>query len=178
MAATLASQDSERRRFPRHKCSGSVELFRQGNRCGWGRVNEISECGCYVEIFQFLPIDTEVQLKLLLGNEQLELNGRVALHDPGMGMGLEFVSLTDEQQAVLAQMASTLAAAQQPERPPELLVAPPHSAIARPTDYLSWQEAQQIITRAFKQLSERGSLTRQELVDIVNSTGQANSARA
>ena len=171
MANAAATDPPDRRRYPRFACSGSVEIYRDGARCGWGRVNEISQCGCYVEIFQMLPIGTEVQLRLTCANSLLEVNGRVALHDPGMGMGMEFIGLSPAQQVSLHRIVRSITAESSPQQQQKPAAAAP-GAQGRPADQITWEIAQEIIARVFKHLSEKGSLSRLELIEIVSTHGK------
>lgn len=83
-------QLSDRRRFPRHSCTGTAEIIQNGTRWAWGKYRDISRSGCFLEIYRPLPIGTEVQLRLTIEGSVLETGVKVSWAIPKVGMGLIF----------------------------------------------------------------------------------------
>jgi PilZ domain len=156
-------QNSERRHSSRVPCTGAAEIFQRGSRRGWGRVNEISHGGCYIEIIQLLSIGAEAQLRLTIADTLLDIGAKVVSNHPAMGMGMEFMAVSQEQKSKLAQILRSITAiavspaAQQAEN------SQPNAAAVR----ITREAAPRILSKIIKRINEKGVLTRQELVDIV-----------
>ena len=59
---------------------------------------DISGNGCYVESMLPYPPGTNLKAQLLMGSERLTTSAVVRTCDLGLGMGIEFMTLTTEQQ--------------------------------------------------------------------------------
>jgi hypothetical protein len=94
---TVVRQDN-RRKFARHKISYPVELRDERVNTPL-RVNatDISGNGCYVETVMPLPVATALRVDLWIEEERLTPSAIVRTRDPGVGMGIEFTGLTEEQ---------------------------------------------------------------------------------
>lgn len=94
---TTARQDN-RRKFARHKISYPVELRDERVNTPL-RVNatDISGNGCYVETVMPLPVATSLRVDLWIEDERLTPSAIVRTRDPGVGMGIEFTGLTEDQ---------------------------------------------------------------------------------
>ena len=94
---TTQHQDN-RRRFARHKISFPLELRDERVNTPL-RVNatDISGNGCYVETVMPLAVATSLRVDLWMGEERLAPSAVVRTRDPGVGMGIEFTGLTEEQ---------------------------------------------------------------------------------
>ena len=86
----------DRRRSVRVQCSISVELHPVGQQVIWGKASDLSLGGCFVEMPMPLPVNTEFEIALWLGETKLRLQGEVASASPGFGMGVRFTSLSPE----------------------------------------------------------------------------------
>jgi hypothetical protein len=86
-----------RRKFQRHKISFPLE-FRDERVNTPMRVNatDVSGNGCYVETAMPLAISTSLRLEFWIEEERLSASATVRTRDPGVGMGIEFTGLTDE----------------------------------------------------------------------------------
>jgi hypothetical protein len=74
------------------------------------RVDDVSLGGCFVNTFGRVEISEEVNLQILLpSGEWLPLRGVVASYQPGVGFGLSFTSLTEEEVATLKELLATAA---------------------------------------------------------------------
>jgi PilZ domain-containing protein len=66
------------------------------------RVDDISLGGCFVNTYGKAELGESVDLEIQLASGQwLPLRGVVASYQPGVGFGLSFDSLTDEETVVL-----------------------------------------------------------------------------
>src|SRR5271165_2444428 len=53
---------AEKRRSPRYKCEGSIEIFQEGSDLRtWATFTDISMHGCYVEATATFPVGTDVR---------------------------------------------------------------------------------------------------------------------
>jgi hypothetical protein len=126
-------------------------------------VNEISHGGCYIEKNQLLSVGTEAQLRFTIADTLLDIGAKVVSNHPAMGMGMEFMAVSQEQKSKLAQILRTITvtnaspAAQQAEN------SQPSTAAVR----ITREAAPDILSKIIKRINEKGVLTRQELVDIV-----------
>lgn len=74
------------------------------------RVDDVSLGGCFVNTFGHVELNEEVNLQILLpSGEWLPLRGFVASHQPGVGFGLSFTSLSEEEVAALKELIETSA---------------------------------------------------------------------
>jgi PilZ domain len=93
---TQMRQDN-RRKFARHRISFPLELRDERVNTPL-RVNatDISGNGCYVETIMPLPIGTALRVDLWIEQERLSPTAVVRTRDPGVGMGIEFTGLPEE----------------------------------------------------------------------------------
>jgi hypothetical protein len=99
----------ERRRWPRMKCSVSVELRAKGQAVIWGKASDLSQGGCFIEMAIPLHTGTSFGIALWLGEAKLHLQGEVASVQPGFGNGVRFLGLTSEHQEHLRRFIESLA---------------------------------------------------------------------
>jgi hypothetical protein len=94
-----AANPANRRRRPRHKISFSLELRDERTNVPM-RVNatDISGNGCYVETILPLPVGTSLKVEFWMEEERVHTTAIVRTCDPGVGMGIEFMSLTPDLQ--------------------------------------------------------------------------------
>lgn len=148
----------ERRRFPRYPCMGDAELFQGGKSWGWGRVNDISRCGCYIETSYPLPVGTLAQLRLTLAEITLDITANVVSTTPQVGMGMDFVVDSPERWDKLAQIV-------------EKIAAPEPSAV--PQDQTKRDETQPYMQAALQYLQQAQDALKQAVHDE-----EGHSARA
>ena len=92
----------ERRSAPRYPlvlAADVVELPR-GAKLG-ARTADISRTGCYIDTLNPVPKGSEVRLRFTHHNEVFEAIGRVVYVSPGLGMGIAFETVAEDQQARL-----------------------------------------------------------------------------
>lgn len=102
-------QGSNRRRSPRYKCEGSVELREEGRDVRtWATFSDVSLYGCYVEAQATYPAGTILNMKLEVNGVRVDTKGNVRVSYPYLGMGIAFVSMDEENRGRLRQMLSTI----------------------------------------------------------------------
>jgi hypothetical protein len=105
----LHPRNAERRRWPRVKCSISVEIRAAGQPVIWGKASDLSRGGCFVEMSIPLPVGSEFEIALWLHETKLPLEGRVVSMAPGFGNGVCFVNTCHESQDHLRRFVESIA---------------------------------------------------------------------
>jgi len=96
---------AEKRRSPRYKCDGKAEVHQDGTDLRtWATFTDVSLHGCYLEVPTTFPVGTKLHLKMEASGVQLETGGEVRVNYPGLGMGVAFVDMTEDNLARLKQM--------------------------------------------------------------------------
>jgi hypothetical protein len=104
------SSGSDRRRHARLKSVNSVELHAESQGAPiWGKVSDLSQGGCFVEMPMPLKKDTRLKIGLWLGQEKLWLEGKVASSRPGFGIGIEFLPAAPGETDKLRDFLSRIA---------------------------------------------------------------------
>lgn len=110
----MAESPTSRRRSTRYRCSGGVELRRNENSPPlFANLSDISLEGCYIEAISTLAVGAEVLIRLRSNDVQLRGRARVQTSHHAVGMGLEFLHLSKEDQQKLDFLVGTLAGAQE-----------------------------------------------------------------
>jgi PilZ domain len=94
-----AAHPSNRRRRARHKISFALELRDERTNIPM-RVNatDISGNGCYIETIMPIQVGTTLKVEFFIEDERVNSTAIVRTCDPGVGMGIEFISLTPDLQ--------------------------------------------------------------------------------
>lgn len=72
------------------------------------RVDDVSLGGCFVNTFGHVEHGEEIDLQIQLpSGEWLPLQGRVASYQPGVGFGIAFSSLSEEERSILRELIIT-----------------------------------------------------------------------
>ena len=72
------------------------------------RVDDVSLGGCFVNTYAQVELVYHIDLHIQLASgEWLPLRGGVASYQPGVGFGMSFTSLTDEETAGLEELMRT-----------------------------------------------------------------------
>lgn len=100
---------TDRRRWPRVKCSVSVEIRRTGHSIIWGKASDLSPGGCFVEMPIPLAANTNFEIALWLGDTKLQLQGQVASVAPGFGNGVRFLDVAPENVEHLSRFIESIA---------------------------------------------------------------------
>ena len=108
-AAAAKAFEQEKRRNPRFKCEGNMELKTEGSTIRtWATFTDLSATGCYVEMMTTFPVGTKMDLQL--GMNGFLVNGRAIVRAtyPFLGMGIEFTDLSQNAQEQLNSMVLSL----------------------------------------------------------------------
>jgi len=99
----------EFRKHPRFRCQSSVEVHLKEGASFWGTVTDLSLGGCYVEIP--IPMEPGKRLKvgIWLGQNKAWAEAQVAHKTPGMGIGLRFIEISDEDLDQIRRFLESLA---------------------------------------------------------------------
>ncbi len=93
----------EKRKRERHKLSLAVEIHFEGSNLPIrGATTDISIDGCFIESSIPLPMDTNIEVKLL-GSEIPLISGKVVTHQPQVGNGIQFVKVSPADRDALAR---------------------------------------------------------------------------
>ena len=92
----------QRRTVPRYSLIASAEVVEPvtGTRMS-GRISEISRKGCYIDVLNTLPVDTQVQLCVTRDNGSFTTMARIIYVQEGLGMGMAFVDPSEDQLRIL-----------------------------------------------------------------------------
>jgi PilZ domain len=104
-ATSPAFEGAEKRRSPRYQCEGSVEMREIDCEVHtWASFTDISLHGCYVEAQATYPVGTLLNLKLEAKGMRVETKGDVRVSYPYLGMGIQFLEMTAENEARLRDL--------------------------------------------------------------------------
>ena len=145
----------------RHTCLGGVQILHGGNLC-WGRLGDISGGGCYIETVYPLPIGTTMQLRLTIAGNILDVSAKVAWTIPQAGMGVSFAFVSAQEKYKVAQIVEEVKTIGKSASTHPLVRMQREKAVVRIS-----RDAE-LLARITKQLDEKGVLTRQDLMDMVN----------
>ena len=98
-----ATNDPERRRYPRIKTKLPVEVRCAGKAQMRTATDEISLCGCYIETMFTLGVGVKLALTLWLGEEKISATSVVTTCHPQVGNGIEFVEMAPEHRLRLSE---------------------------------------------------------------------------
>jgi hypothetical protein len=98
----------DRRRFPRHACSGGAEVFGALEYPFWTEVTDISASGVYVKTFCPLPKGALVRARISSGDFRIETHAEVRTSDPAVGMGLRFTVMSPTSLSDLRDLLESL----------------------------------------------------------------------
>lgn len=74
------------------------------------RVDDVSLSGCFVNTYGHVELNESVNLQILLpSGEWLPLRGQVATYQPGVGFGMFFTALSENETIALRQLISSIA---------------------------------------------------------------------
>lgn len=92
----------ERRSAPRYPMVLAAEVVElpRGAKLS-ARTSDISRTGCYIDTLNPLPQGSQARIRLTHNDELFEALGRVMYVSPGLGMGVAFSEVAEEQQVRL-----------------------------------------------------------------------------
>ena len=102
---------SERRAVPRYSLIATAEIIEPINDLRFsGRISEISRRGCYVDILNPLPRETPIQIRISRDLGTFACTGKVIYVQDGMGMGVAFLDIAEDQLKILDSWLAELTA--------------------------------------------------------------------
>jgi hypothetical protein len=85
------------------------ELHPLGQPVIWGKVSDLSQGGCFVEMPMPLLVHAKLEIALWLGETKLRLKGEAVSASPGFGMGVRFTNLSPENHELLRRHVQSIA---------------------------------------------------------------------
>jgi hypothetical protein len=97
----------ERRRYRRYAINGSATLQVKGTDVRtWAKLTDVSPGGCYVESYAPFPAGTELLMTLEVGEVRVTAEGIVKVVYTGLGMGIEFTKIGNEDRRQLERLTA------------------------------------------------------------------------
>jgi hypothetical protein len=142
----------ERRNAPRFKCRGSAEIFIPSVSFPTrGQIDDISLSGVYIQTNAPLPIGNDVKLNLAVHGLMLQAQAQVRTAHPGVGMGLMFTSMTDENSQILSAVIHRLGGIPAPSgATPAVVVPATENTALRATTPAKWDALGREISEWFR----------------------------
>jgi hypothetical protein len=110
----------EQRANARYRCQNSVEVHVAGGASFWGTVADVSLSGCYVEMPLPLQPGTKLKVGIWFGQTKAWAEAQVAHRTPGVGVGLKFLEISDQDRDLIRRFIESLAPfARKPLRTPQ-----------------------------------------------------------
>jgi PilZ domain len=101
-AGTPAVKSSERREADRHVFTASAEVREIGSGAKFTtRTTDLGPGGCFVDTMVPFPIGSRVQVSVHKDKHAFEATGTVVYAQPGLGMGIAFDALDEQQRDAL-----------------------------------------------------------------------------
>jgi hypothetical protein len=108
----------DNRKHTRYRCQNSIEIHVQEGASFWGSVADLSLGGCYVEIPIPLELGKRLKVGIWFGQSKVWADARVAHGTPGMGVGLKFTEISDQDVDQIRRYLESLSPfAKKPRRP-------------------------------------------------------------
>jgi hypothetical protein len=92
---------ANRRAAPRYLLILVAEVVDASGAKMIARTSDVSRTGCYLDTLKPMPKGTQIQLRLMRGDEVFLTSAEVAYASPGLGMGIRFLELAKSQLLVL-----------------------------------------------------------------------------
>ncbi len=100
----------ERRKYLRVQVAIPVEFTPEGSPVAThAQTSDISVGGCYVEMDLTLPVGTQAEMALWLGEEKVWVMARIVTHHPYFGNGFAFTYVSQEVRSKLMRFLSSVA---------------------------------------------------------------------
>ena len=94
----------ERRRTPRYPFIATAEVVDQSSQASIStRVTELSLNGCYLDMPNPLPKDTQIKIKIYSEGKFFESTGAIIYSQPNLGVGVSFRETRPQFLSVLKQ---------------------------------------------------------------------------
>jgi PilZ domain len=99
----------EQRTTVRFRCQNPVEVHVHGGADFWGNVADLSVGGCYVEMAIPLPVGTKLKVGIWFGQTKAWAEAQVAHQTPGMGIGVKFTEISENDLGQIRRFLDSLA---------------------------------------------------------------------
>lgn len=100
---------AEKRKSPRYRCQGSAQLREISSGAAmWATFSDISLHGCYMEAAAGYPVGSGVALTIEVNGFRVQATGEVRASYPGLGMGISFTKISDEDRERLRALVRSL----------------------------------------------------------------------
>jgi len=99
----------ELRKHTRFRCQNSVEVHVKEGASFWGTVADLSLGGCYVEMPIPLQPGTRLKVGIWFGQNKIWAEAQVNHTTPGMGIGLKFIEISDQDLDQIRRFLDSLA---------------------------------------------------------------------
>jgi hypothetical protein len=105
----MGSETTEKRRHPRSKTGLPVEIKQSHQKYGIrGQTADLSLSGFYFETMLLWPLNRRFWIRLWIGDHVVDCDAMVRTCDPGVGIGFEFLFLSDHSRELLSQHLASL----------------------------------------------------------------------
>jgi hypothetical protein len=107
----IAVEQSDRRIDVRIQANLDVEIEEPKARAKvHGRVTDLGLGGCYIDVMSVFPVETVVRVRIRRDDQELQTEAAVVYSKQGLGMGLAFKGLAEEQRSRLLRWTGELSA--------------------------------------------------------------------
>jgi len=111
-ARPVAAPFTEHRSHPRYPFTASVEVSEtESGTTNKARVSDIGLGGCYVDTNSPFSSGTSVKVRIIREKKSFQALGKVVYSLPGMGMGIQFITVEPEQLWILGKWVAEVAGA-------------------------------------------------------------------
>ena len=164
--STQAASTRERRRYPRYRCSGTVQLSKEGGGPSvWMNLADIGLGGCYLETLSPVPLNTNVQLLIHIEDMNIRGRGKVRTVHPTVGNGIAFTHMSAEDWKRLHQLIARLdATGSRQTKVPASRPAGPPAAAPPPVRAAVQDDTRQSLEALLQILERKGLITRDEFL--------------
>jgi PilZ domain len=112
----VAAPFTEHRSHPRYPFTASVEVSEtESGTTNKARVSDIGLGGCYVDTNSPFSSGTSVKVRIIREKKSFQALGKVVYSLPGMGMGIQFITVEPEQLWILEKWVAEVAGEPFPE---------------------------------------------------------------
>ena len=102
------ARPEERRRYPRVRCTVSVELHPEDASIIRGNASDLSIGGCYIEMPTPLVLGTKLKVGIWLGADKVWATGLVTNSTPGFGVGVKFAEIAEADTRRIAEFLKNI----------------------------------------------------------------------
>jgi hypothetical protein len=100
---------AEQRKSPRYRCQGSAHLREiNSGTAMWATFSDISLHGCYVEAAAGYAFGSVLALTIEVNGFRVEVTGEVRAAYPGLGMGISFTEVSEENRERLRALVRSI----------------------------------------------------------------------